>query len=172
MIALLENERIVLKRRRHWLVVVLELVPIVLAAIFPLAALVIGSTLPMGETIISQYPSFIIFFLAAWWLLLWSIFFIIWTNYYLDILVVTNKRIIDIEQLGLFARDIAEVRMENIEDVKTEVVGIVASLLDMGNVHIQTAGEARELVVKRIANPHKVREIISKCHDESLSMRR
>ncbi len=151
--------------------ITLELAPIVLAAVLPLIVLIGGAAVPIVETILSEYAVFVVFFLAVWWLLLWMIFFIIWTNYYLDIVVITNKRIIDIEQLGLFARDIVEVRMENIEDIKTAVIGLLPSLLDMGSLHIQTAGESREVIIKNIANPHEVREMITKCHDEAFGRR-
>lgn len=168
MITLLNEEKIILKKRRHWFVIALELAPIVLAAIVPLIALIVGAAVPIVEMVFSEYAIFILYFLAVWWLLLWSFFFIIWTNYYLDIVVITNKRIIDIEQLGLFARDIVEVRIENIEDIKTAVIGFLPSLLDMGSLYIQTAGESREVIIKNIPNPHEVREVIAKCHDKAL----
>lgn len=171
MITLLQDEKIILKKRRHWFIIVAELAPVVLVALLPPFFLVVGSAIPFIELLLREYVALVIFFLGSWWLFLWTIFFIIWTNYYLDIVVITNKRIIDIEQLGLFARDIVEVRMENIEDIKTTVIGLLASLLDMGSLHIQTAGESREVIIKNIANPHEVREIISRLHDEALRSR-
>lgn len=171
MITLLQDEKIILKKRRHWFIIVTELAPVVLVALLPPLFLIAGSAIPFVQLVLSEYVAAVIFFLGFWWLFLWTIFFIIWTNYYLDIVVITNKRIIDIEQLGLFARDIVEVRMENIEDIKTTVIGLLASLLDMGSLHIQTAGESREVIIKNIANPHEVREAISRLHDEALRNR-
>lgn len=167
MISLLDNERIILKKRRHWLVIALELAPLALLSILPGIFLLIDSATPVVNIIISEYIDFVIFFLFAWWLFLWMISFVVWTNYYLDVLIITNKRIIDIEQLGLFARDIVEVRVEKIEDIKTEIIGFVSSLLHMGNLYIQTAGESKEVVIKNIPNPNEVREIIAKCGDEA-----
>lgn len=167
MISLLDNERIILKKRRHWLVIALELAPIVLLFILPGILLLVDSFSPIVNVIISEYINFAVFFLFAWWLFLWMISFVVWTNYYLDVLIITNKRVIDIEQLGLFARDIVEVRMGKIEDIKIEIIGFVSSLLHMGNIYIQTAGESKEVVIKNIPNPNEVREIIAKCCDEA-----
>lgn len=168
MIDLLYDERIILQKRRHFFVIIIEVFPIVFFALLLLVALVGGAYLPIPivETVILQYTLFAYFFTTVLWFFLWLIFFVIWTNYYLDVLIITNKRIIDIEQLGLFARDITEVRMDNIEDIKTEIIGLLPSLLNMGNLYIQTAGESREMVIKNIGDPHKVREIIAKYHDE------
>ena len=166
MVDLLKEERIVLKKRRHWLVIVLELAPLVLAALLPPLLIAGVSSVPQIGFAFSDYSELAIFGLFAWWLFIWMIIFVVWTNYYLDVLVITNKRVIDIEQLGLFARDIVEVRMENVEDVKTEVLGLIASLLDIGNVYIQTAAESREVIIKNIPNPHKLREVIAQYRDE------
>lgn len=166
MINFLESEKIIFKKRRHWFVIAMEIIPIAFFALLPLLALALGIYVPIIEIIILKYFIFVSFFTVVFWLLLWFAFSIIWTNYYLDVLIITNKRIIDIEQLGLFARDITEVRIDNIEDVKTEIIGIIASLLNMGNLYIQTAGESREMIIKNIVDPHGIREVIGKCHDE------
>src|SRR3989344_2647576 len=163
---LLPDEKIVLRRRRHWFVITLELAPLVIAAFVPPMFITVGSSIPQVSLIMLGFTELAAFALFAWWLFLWMIFFVVWTNYYLDVLLVTNKRVIDIEQLGLFARDIVEVRMENVEDIKTEVLGLVSSILDMGNLNIQTAGESREVIVKNIPNPHEVRDVIARYSDE------
>ena len=98
-------------------------------------------------------------------------FIVAWTNYYIDVLVVTNKRIIDIEQVGLFTRDIAELRLENIQDIKVEVVGLIQSFLKMGNLNIQTAGRNKEISLKNIPQAYEVKNTISKCYDEILKER-
>jgi len=84
----------------------------------------------------------------------------IWTDYYLDVWTVTDKRIIDQEQQGLFHRRTSVFRIERIQDVTIEVRGIVATLLNFGDIHVQTAGEAQEFIMYGIAHPKYVREII------------
>ena len=173
MITFLENEKVILEKRRHWFVIVVESASLFLGMLLPPVAIaVMSSSVEAINSFIADYLAFVIFGIAAWWQLLWMMFFITWTNYYLDVLIVTNKRVIDVEQLGLFSRDMVEVRLEKIQDVKIEVKGIIASLLRFGNVHVQTAGESREVVVRRIAEPHQVKEVITKQHDETLNRHR
>ena len=165
MITLLPEERIVLERRAYWLPIALEAFVSLLVALLPLAALLGANFLPSRiEELILTYEPYALFIAVAWFFVSWVLFFVAWTNYYL---VVTNKRVIDIQQIGLFARDIAEIRTENIEDLRVEIVGPIASLLHFGNLHIQSAGESREFVMRNIPDPHKVREAISCICDEA-----
>ena len=87
-----------------------------------------------------------------------------WTNYYLDVLIVTNKRIIDIEQFGLFSRDQASLPIKNVQDIKVKVVGLIPELLKFGNLDIQTAGEAKEFEIRDLRDPEKVKNIINKAY--------
>lgn len=166
MIDLYSNEKIILQKRKHWYIISSESSILFFAAIVPIMAFI--SLLPSSavKEIISPFLALIVFALSAWLLMLWIIFFIFWTNYYLDVLVITNKRIIDIEQHGLFARDLVEVRLEHIQDIKVEVFGVVASMLDFGNIIIQTAGQSKEIIVKGINHPDLVRKTISKQQHE------
>lgn len=166
MIQLHENEKIVLQKRRHWYAIVAESFMLAVAAI-ALATLFFAALVsPAIRTMLDAYLGLVLFVLATWLLLLWMVFFVLFTNYYLDVLIITNKRLIDIEQHGLFTRDLVEVRLDKVQDIKVKVFGVLASLLDFGDLHIQTAGSSREVVVHRIAHPQQVREVISKYHNK------
>lgn len=160
MIELLEGEKIILQKRRHWYILASEASVLLFVAIVPVMVF-IGFVFGLSYEVIKPILPLAILGLSGWLLVLWVIFFIFWTNYYLDVLIITNKRIIDIEQKGLFSRDIVETAVGNIQDVKVEVFGIVATLWDFGNIHIQTAGVSKEIVVRGIANPYEVRKKIS-----------
>ncbi|OGZ60569.1 MAG: hypothetical protein A2919_01670 [Candidatus Spechtbacteria bacterium RIFCSPLOWO2_01_FULL_43_12] len=167
MIELLDGEKIILQKRRHWYAIASESSVLFFAAFVPIAVFA-WFVLGLPYEAVKQALPLAIFALASWLLVIWIIFFIYWTNYYLDILIVTNKRVIDIEQRGLFSRDIAETSVVNIQDIKIEILGILATLWDFGNIHIQTAGETREMIVRDIANPHEVRKRISEQHHGTL----
>ncbi len=160
MIEFLPGEKILCAIRRHWLVFVLENIGFIILAFLPLIAipfLGLSSERFIGST---QLVSAYVFFTATWWLLLWMIFFITLTKYYLDILIVTNRRLIDIDQLGLFARDIATLPIENVEDVKIEIIGILSTLFGFGNLHVQTAGSDKEIVIRGVKNPEHTKQLI------------
>lgn len=166
MIELHPDETILLERRRFWLPLAIESASLFVAAVLPLFGVVFSSFFPPQlASLINAYRPFALFLATAWVFSTWIIFFVAWTNYYLDVLIVTTKRVVDIEQIGLFARDQAELRIENIQDIKIEVIGILASLLNFGNIHIQTAGVNKEFIIKNIHNPQGVKDVIMKQHD-------
>jgi len=169
MIEFLPEEKILCTVRRHWLVFVLENIGFVILALAPLIAIpFLGFN---TEAFISsgQLFSAYAFFTGCWWLLLWLIFFTALTKYYLDILIVTNRRLIDIDQIGLFARDIATLPIENVEDVKIEVIGVLSTLFGFGNLHVQTAGTAKEIVLRGVKRPERAKQLImSAFHDHSV----
>ena len=82
------------------------------------------------------------------------------TDYTLDVVKITNRRIIDIDQRGFFSRNIATVHLNMVQDVTIEATGILPTLLHYGNLTIQSAGEQKEFVIKGLRNPDLVKEII------------
>jgi len=167
MITLHPDEKLILEKRRYWLPIAVEGAISFFIAILPFFAIIFINLLPLPvQTLIGNYNVLFLFLGTAWFFLVWVVFVVAWTNYYLDVLLVTTKRVIDIEQVGLFARDLAELRMENIEDLRVEVYGFIASLLHFGNLYVQTAGETREFVIRNIHDPNAVKELISRCHDQ------
>jgi uncharacterized membrane protein YdbT with pleckstrin-like domain len=82
-------------------------------------------------------------------------------DYYLDVWIVTNYRVIGVEQRGLFNRVVAEYKLFRIQDVLAEQKGFFSTVVDYGNVHIQTAGEQEVIQFKQIPNPNYIaRELI------------
>lgn len=169
MIALEPNEVIVLQGRRHWFVLTLRLLPLIPFVLIPLLIFGIAGAIPtQTDTLVKMSgngSSFAVFVLFSWFLFVWIGAFIIWTDYFLDILVVTNKRIINIEQKALFSREIASLRLDKIQDVTIDINGILATFLSFGNIRIQTAGEQEEFLIRFIQNPESLKSIILKEHD-------
>lgn len=170
MINLLKDEEIILIERRHLFVFLFETIGLFFIALLPFLLISFINILPENLINITKiYLNYYIFFSFCFVFLCWLLFIISWTNYYLDILIITNKRVIDIEQISLFHRDEAEIRYENIEDIKIETIGFIQSIFKFGNLHIQTAGESREIVLHNIKNPYKIKDIIAKQKEEAAS---
>lgn len=152
--------------RRHWFVVVSESTAVALLALIPFIALGASSAIHLSPELF-----YVILSLCAGWLLiLWSIFFIIWTNYYLDVWIVTDQRIIDIEQITLFNRVVSEFRLDRVQDVTIKVNGLIATLLDFGDIHVQTAGEMEKFLIKGVPKPYVVKDKIIKEHDRAIRL--
>lgn len=155
------DEKIVQVVRRHWWVLFSECVFIpVLAAvpIFSYEAVLIF--LERWQIAVENHIALFFLFYSLWLLLLWVSFFLIWTNYYLDTWIVTNKRMIDIEQKGLFHREVSTFRLDRIQDITIETKGILATFFKFGDVIVETAGEHTPFLIRDAAHPEKVKEII------------
>ena len=87
--------------------------------------------------------------------------FAFWIDYYLDALVITNKRILSANQEGLFKHTVSEFRLERVQDVTIEIPNFVATFFHYGNISIQTAGEI-SFSIKEVPQPHQARDLILK----------
>jgi hypothetical protein len=163
MIQLHPGEQLLAAERRHWLPIALESASLFFAALLPLSLLVGAELMPAGAVAtVNEYRSFVWFLYSVWLLGLWMIFAISITNYYLDVLLITNRRVIDVEQLGLFSRDVAELHLENIVDLHVEVKGFIASFFNYGNLYLQTSSERPQFSMNNVYDPHRIQEMISK----------
>lgn len=95
---------------------------------------------------------------SVYFLGIWVFFFAQFIEYYLDNWVITNDRMISIDQQGLFARTISELDLYRIQDVRSEVNGLFATMFNYGNLYVQTAGEQDFFILKGIPNPHEIRK--------------
>lgn len=103
------------------------------------------------------------FFMLA----IWIYSFLIWVDYYFDIWIITSERIINIEQKGMFTRSVSELRFSKIQDITTEVVGFIPTIINYGDVKVQTAGEESEFLFRTVSDPYHVKNIIMELQKKS-----
>lgn len=154
------EEKLILFLRRHWINLFSQLFPFVsLVAVLLISYLLFA--IFIGQEVFR--PIELQFFrlgVALFGLFLWSFVFVIFIDYYLDVWIVTNERIVNIEQKGLFRREISELRLENVQDLTTEIKGIVPTFFDFGDLYVQTAGKRERFQFKSISHPERVRDVI------------
>lgn len=100
-------------------------------------------------------------------LFIWLFGFFSFIDYYLDVWLITNERIIDIRQEGFFSRTVAELKLFQIQDVTSELKGVSRFIFRYGDVYVQTAGEVQRFVFRQIPNPEEIRDIIIKLAEEN-----
>jgi uncharacterized membrane protein YdbT with pleckstrin-like domain len=88
-------------------------------------------------------------------------------DYWLDVFILTDKRILDIDQKGLFNRTVSELRLYRTQDVTTEVKGFIHTIFDYGDVFIQTAGEKQRFVFEDVPHPNQVAKLILELAEEN-----
>ena len=92
----------------------------------------------------------------------------IFHNYYLSLGVITSERVIDIDQTGIFRREVNEMSMGTLEDASYKQRGVLASMFNFGDVILQTAGESNVegqmngVVFKNVPDPRSVVNTISR----------
>lgn len=126
---------------------------------------------PLGfNTIIieinKQFPNLITTTLAFIINLFWYIFalgyiFERFINWFFNVYIISNKRVVDMDFNYLLRRNISEAPLRNIEDVTYTVSGTLPTVFNYGDISIQTAAEKREIEFEAVYDPGKVQDILS-----------
>jgi hypothetical protein len=159
------DEKTVFFLRRHWFMMIPVILGFLIVLALPVAVyLLINARTPAffeGPGVFELYVlGASMFFLYAWLFLFQN--FIDW---YLDIWIVTNYRIINIEQRGLFARTMSELMLYNVQDVTSQIDGLLRTMFDFGTIHIQSAGETTRFQFEEIEHPdHVAKRILELAH--------
>ncbi len=150
---------------RHWFVLVGRVAGFIVALLVPLAVLRFGEAFIVSAGLASLVNALVWLYLFV----VWYRFFAVLTMYLLDVWIITDHRIIDSEQHGFFSRTVSEMSMERVQDVSVQVSGFIQTLLDFGNVEIQTAGASEKFVFKQVAHPQQVKDLIMQAHRDFLA---
>jgi len=108
--------------------------------VYGMAAWLVGPMYTFVMTFTSHIPT-INFFL---WSLIGSmvlgliIFFPSWIGWYFSLYIVTDQRLIQISQKGLFNRAVAGLGLPQIQSVNYEIKGLQETLLGFGTIKMQT----------------------------------
>ena len=138
-----ENEQILLRARKHWSIlvgnIILEIFLIIalIVAVIALLPLVAFPVAPLG------------FFLVLVPLIGMARDVLIWYNRQY---IVTNRRVI--QSSGVFSKDVVDSSLEKVNDVKLSQ-SFWGRLFDYGNIEILTASEVGANVFRSIGQPIK-----------------
>lgn len=155
-----EGETILLLLRRHgvtnvwWLLVALALAVLPLIFIF-------GRILPPNLDV-SQLPSiYITFLLAAWYLFIFGFILVNFIDWFFNVDLITNKRLVDMDFINLLFFKSSETNYSKIEDVSYHVSGLLAAAFNYGDVFFQTAGTQENFDLRAVPNPAGVHDLIT-----------
>jgi uncharacterized membrane protein YdbT with pleckstrin-like domain len=163
----LPDEKIIKILRKDTFVLFVRLVLMIFLIGLPALAgyitLTLYPNLLLGEI---SYP-LILLAVSGYVLFIWLFGFFTFIDYYLDIWIITNQRIIDVRQEGFFSRTVSELKISKIQDVTSELKGLFQFIFRYGDVHVQTAAEVQRFVFSQIPNPEQVRDTIIKLVEEN-----
>lgn len=150
------DEKILRIIHRHWFNIVIQFIPIF--ALLGMMFLSIVLYPYIFTEFIDDSARILFYFLQTFFaLLMWIYGFIIWFDYYLDIWIMTTERIVNVEQKGLFSRQVSELKYRMIQDVSTDVKGFFPTILNFGDLTVQTAAEQSRFMFRSVGNPYHIK---------------
>lgn len=159
------GEHVVLQVRKHWFVFLAELLPYAIMAIMPFA---IPKLLVLAPPM-APYAEFFDYTtplsrtaLGIWLLISWTSAWGSFTKYFLNLWVLTSQRVVTIKQRGFFRREVSSLLLPQVQDVTSNVTGVLFSLLGIGNIQVQSAGAEIEFTMRGIPRPEQMRDLILK----------
>jgi membrane protein YdbS with pleckstrin-like domain len=164
MIPLNENENLILTLRRHSVWLVIKLISFAILLIGP--AFIFGFLEYFKEPLsrlfiminVSMLEEVYLFVLSVFYVFVWLYFFVDFLNYWLDVWIVTDRRVVIINQQGLFRRNISEIPISKIQDISFSIHGFLETTLNYGTVSIRTASEQASFKLEEIAHPEKIKQ--------------
>ncbi|MDD4476567.1 MAG: PH domain-containing protein [Patescibacteria group bacterium] len=137
----------------------------------PLALFILLAAAPVGVNFLLQriFPTLmqsptvfiiLILFGSVYCLSVLLFLYSYFISFYLDMWVITNDRLVDIEQISLFGRSVSEVDLYQIQDITSEVKGFFPSIFDYGTITLQTAGAVPKFILKNVPDPNGLRKFI------------
>lgn len=144
-----EDEEVVAVWRQHpWVMIKTVLLIIVIFAITFLPMLLPGGFTGIKLAIAGTA---IIALLGLGQLYIW------WSTHF----ILTNQRVIGSDQSKLMTREVAEVPLENIQNIVHIKKGIGSMMFDYGTVKIRTAGSKIAMKLKNVEHPLQVQQQIT-----------
>jgi len=93
--------------------------------------------------------------------------FINFVNWFYNISLVTNERVIDVDFYNIISKDVSATKINLISDVSFSQAGTAQTIFNYGNVLIQTAAAVDKFQLERVPRPHEVVQIIESLIGES-----
>ena len=148
------DEKIIFMFRKHWVIITVSFIKALISLIlFFLAIFLIGPSRVFNSIILSC--------ILGIWLVVTLVYVSYeWLVWYLDLYILTDKRVIDIEQRTLFSRSISETTLDKIQDVTYEIHGFLATFFNYGNIKIETAGKETVISLDQIKDPEHIQKTI------------
>ena len=153
------DEELILLLRRHW---VTNLPWITLVFIMLLIPLLVSRLAAAGqiEAVQSIPARFQLVGALVWYILTLGLAFESFVMWYFNVVLITNRRIVDIDFWGLLYKSVSETPLRNIQDVTHVVGGFWRVIFNYGHVYVQTAAEVPRIEFNDIPKPNLVHKKI------------
>ena len=121
-------EKVLAVIKRHWIVYIILLIYFILWITISIALFVV-----LSGSLISNLVN------TIFWLFFSVFLYIEWLNHELDMFVITNNRVIWIEQISFLNRAVSECNLWQVQEVNSKTTWLLANILNYWVLSIQTA---------------------------------
>ena len=135
-----EYEKIELTLKRAWVTFIPTIALFLILAAIPPSAYFFIARFESALLNTQWLPLIFLLCGSAWYLFALLLFFTNFVDFFLDVWIVTNERIIAIVQHGIFHREVSQTRLYQVQDVRSSVKGPIQMLFSYGDLHVETAG--------------------------------
>ncbi len=90
-----------------------------------------------------------------------------WRRYMGTVLIVTDRRVIDVEHPGLFGRRVTDVPYRRVDEVAYERRGISATVFRYATLRVVTSGEGADIEFARAPGAERLRDLIESLRDRA-----
>ncbi len=104
---------------------------------------------------------------SAYFLLLVPFLTVAFIDFYYDIHIVTDQRVIDIDQNALFARDVSTLSLDQVQDATARNKGVLSNIFNFGDVVIQTSGAQQYFEFHNVLHPTEIATIVLDLADQA-----
>lgn len=148
------DEKVILFLRQHIIVNLKWVLAAIIMFFIPSVAKAFGvfQSLPSGfELVITM----------AWYLVTMAYAFENFLNWYFNVYIVTNERIVDVDFHNLIYKQVSDAALDKIQDVTYNMGGVARTVFNYGDVFVQTAAEVPNFDFIAVPNPSRVAKIIN-----------
>jgi len=152
------EEQVLVVTRPHWIILLGKIVEVALLLFAAMAIWVLLQSFFAG--LYAAFSPLLVLLLLLYLYAVFAFFFLSWAQYWFDVTIITNERIVKIDQRSMFNREISEFRISRIQDVRVEIRGLLATWLQFGDLILETAGEGPAFTFASIPHPENIKDII------------
>lgn len=159
-----EDEQVLLVVHKHWASLLGETALTIVPGLVILGILLLFRGLPL-TLVDASVHSIITLLLPFCFLTLWTILAVQWTNYYLDMFVVTDRRIFYTTQMNFTERTTTQWNIHDVQHVSVRFSGLFESFFNYGSIRIEGGEEGDTAYIGGIPDPEYVAAVILKQDD-------
>lgn len=159
------DEKVIATFRRHWIAIF----PVFVSTVLLLLAMVLvpGWLAAVPENLL---PSFIrsgllvaLMVVGPFSILILALAYYVHTQ---NIVRLSNKYYLQVTQAGLFSRTVSKLELDQVQDARGTRRGLLGTILNFGEVLIETAGQEQNFFFKPVTSPLEMAEQINDAHAE------